>query len=113
MSLDPFTHLDGPISISKMKYIGAIFAGHTVDPERENICSEYILRYFVTMFWNVSLLSLYSVQVFTEHQPCLSPSSHDITETFELAFQLGFALRLLDFVNSEVLIHYIRFRGQM
>ena len=52
----------------------------------------YALEYIITLFWNVILLSLYTVMVFAVHTPCLTNTGHNITDSFEIAFQIGFAL---------------------
>ena len=78
----------------------------------DNPFTKYSVYYSGTLLYNVHLLALYIVQVFSEHETCLTKSSNNITDSFHLAFMLGFVVLLLDFINSGILIIYFRFRVQ-
>ena len=76
---------------------------------------DYFVYYFAQLFYNVTLLALYSVQVFTEHPECLDPTHHrhhkfNVTDTFDVAFLLGFVILLYDFINSNILVIVYRFK---
>ena len=81
-------------------------------PKPKEVIPEYTARYIVTLLWSVILLALYMVQVFADHHPCLTKTGHDITPSFAFAFQVGFALRIVIFLNSEIINPIIRFKGE-
>ena len=61
---------------------------------------------------NITLLSLYAVQVFTPHHECLTRGGRNITDNFELAFLLGFIILAADFINSSFMTIYYRYKVQ-
>lgn len=61
---------------------------------------------------NAILITLYLVQTFSAHHPCLVRSGYNITNKFVNAFGAGFAVLLADAFNSNVLIYYFRFKEQ-
>ena len=67
-------------------------------------------HYLSKLIVNITLLTFYAFQVFNQHQPCLSGTSKNITDQFELAFLLGFIVVIVDFVNSGMLTVYFRFK---
>lgn len=69
-------------------------------------------HYIAKLMVNVTLLSLYSFQVFSQHQPCLTKSETNITDRFELSFLLGFIILIVDFVNAGMLNVYFRFKTE-
>ena len=68
------------------------------------------MYYFTKLFYNLILLALYIVQVFTPHQECLSLSGHNITDNFYHAFLLGFIVLAIDFFNSSFLSIYLHLK---
>jgi len=72
----------------------------------------YTIHYSAQFVYNVILLAIYVVQVFIEHNPCLTKFDHNITDIFNLAFALGFLILLGDFTNSAFLSIYFRYMIQ-
>ena len=56
------------------------------------------------------MLSLYTVQVFTEHQDCYAENGVNILFDIQLSFQVGFLILLLDTIICNVISIYVRFR---
>ena len=61
------------------------------------------------MLTSALLLAFYVVQVFTQHSPCTISSGKNITEHYELAFQLGMLVHVLDGFNTSCINMYYRF----
>ena len=57
--------------------------------------------YTVCLISNVILIILYAVQMYNTHISCIVNGS-DITENFDLAFRLGFAILIADFFNLNI-----------
>ena len=52
---------------------------------------------------NIILITLYLSMFCTKHQPCLSQSSRNITDTFELSFLLGLVISIIDLLNTNLI----------
>ena len=61
--------------------------------------------YLVCLVSNVMLIALYAVQVYTPHQTCIV-NDVNITHHYDLAFRLGFAILIVDFINTNVVSLY-------
>ena len=61
-----------------------------------------ISYYIICLVSNVMLMSLYAVQVYSPHQTCIV-NGKNITQHFDLAFRLGFAILFADFFNLNVI----------
>jgi len=70
----------------------------------------YVGYYICAMLTSALLLAFYVVQAFTLHSPCTVSSGKNITEHYELAFQLGMFIHILDGVNTSCINMYYRFR---
>ena len=70
----------------------------------------YVAYYIASMFTTAFIVAFYVVQVFTEHYPCLTQTSKNITIDYELAFQLGLIVNLIDGVNTSCVNMHFRFR---
>ena len=55
---------------------------------------------------NVILIALYTVQVLTPHQTCIV-NGVEITHQYDLAFRLGFAILIADFLSTNVVSIYV------
>ena len=50
--------------------------------------------------------------VFAEHEPCLSKSGSNITKGFQIAFIVGLFVQLGDFINSNIVVIFFRFKQE-
>ena len=57
--------------------------------------------YMACLISNVLLIILYAVQMYYPHKSCIV-NGNDITEKFDLAFMLGFAIHIADFFNLNI-----------
>ena len=57
--------------------------------------------YTACLISNVLLIILYTVQMYKSHKSCIV-DGNDITENFDLAFRLGFAILIADFFNLNI-----------
>ena len=55
------------------------------------------------MIGNMALITLYAVQVFSPHKTCLVDDVN-ITHSVIVAFVMGFAIVISDFINSSILV---------
>ena len=70
----------------------------------------YAAYYTCSLLWNACLIAFYTVQVFTNHQACYTKTSRNITDRFEFAFQVGFAVHIADFMNTNLVGIYLKSR---
>ena len=68
------------------------------------------MYYACSLLWNVFLIAFYTVQVFSSHESCNTRTSRNITDRFEFAFQVGFAVHVADFLNTNLVGIYLRAR---
>ena len=66
------------------------------------------MYYACSLLWNFCLIAFYTVQVFSSHESCFTKTSRNITDRFEFAFQLGFAVHVADFLNTNLVGIYLR-----
>ena len=78
--------------------------------EKQSWFVNYITYYFAALLVNVILLALYVVQVISEHFPCLTKESYNITDEFELAFYGGLTVVIADVINTNLVEIYYRFQ---
>ena len=69
----------------------------------------YLIYFTATLLFNMAILSIYVMQVFTEHHHCATRSGRNITEKFEFAFQIGFSILVIDVINTNLINIYLRF----
>ena len=62
--------------------------------------------YLVCLVSNVILIALYTVQVLTPHQTCIV-NGVEITNNYDLAFRLGFAILIADFISTNMVSLYV------
>ena len=67
--------------------------------------------YLVCLVSNVILIALYTVQVLTPHQTCIV-NGVEITHQYDLAFRLGFAILIADFLSTNVVSLYVSFTDE-
>jgi len=68
-------------------------------PKRPTIETSYPVYYLANLFYNLILLSLYMVMVFTSHPACRTRSGYNGTDKFHYAFIGGFIILAADFAN--------------
>ena len=61
---------------------------------------------------NLVLITLYLYMFCTRHQPCLSQSGRNITDTFELCFLLGLIISIADLLNSNLIEIIFSFKAE-
>jgi len=67
--------------------------------------------YFCKLCFNIVLLSLYIMEVFTEHDACVSKSGIDLTKKYTRAFLAGFIILIVDTINSTFITIYFHFKA--
>ena len=59
---------------------------------------------------NVFIIALYVVQVFTHHEICLAKSEQNFTILIEFGFKIGLAVVVVEFVNTNLIGIYLKYR---
>ena len=72
----------------------------------------YLSYFIVILLFNLLLLSLYVVEVSTEHHACKTRNGRNITTKYEFVFQAGLIILLVDSINNLFNI-YLRFKVEM
>ena len=80
------------------------------ETDAQHLSIRYILFYIVSLLWNALMLSLYTVQVFTEHKDCYADNAVNILYDIQLSFHVGFGILLLDTIICNVVSIYVRFK---
>ena len=70
----------------------------------------WMIYYLSSLFWNVLIISFYTVQVFTKHEDCFTTSNKNLLYDLELAYYVGFSVIVIDTINCGVISFYVRFR---
>ena len=68
---------------------------------------DYLIYFTSHLLSSIGLLTIYLIQVFSEHQPCTTVYGRNITENIEFVFQLGFTILVLDFINTNLINFYL------
>ena len=55
------------------------------------------------------MISLYTVQAFSDHEKCVTESGYSITISYEIAFRLGLGVIVAETVNTNILGIYLKF----
>ena len=76
---------------------------------KESIC--WIINYMLSLLCNALLISLYVVQVFTEHVDCFTPIGINILYDIKLSYQVGLFVLIVDTVNSNIISVYLRYKA--
>jgi len=67
--------------------------------------------YFCKLIFNIVLLSLYIMEVFTEHDACMSKGGINLTKKYTRAFLAGFIILIVDSINSTFFTIYFHFKA--
>ena len=76
---------------------------------KESVC--WIINYMLSLLCNALLISLYVVQVFTEHVDCFTPIGINILYDIKLSYQVGLFVLIVDTVNSNIISVYLRYKA--
>ena len=76
---------------------------------KESVC--WIINYMLSLLCNTLLISLYVVQVFTEHVDCFTPIGINILYDIKLSYQVGLFVLIVDTVNSNIISVYLRYKA--
>ena len=72
----------------------------------------YLFYFIGILLLNMLLLSFYVMEVSTDHRACKTRGGRNITTKYELLFQAGLIILLVDGVNNLFNI-YLRFKVQL
>ena len=92
----PLSHTSGDFGIKELKKRATL---------------TYLFYYMTNLIANVTLISLYFIQVYLEHQPCLyGRSGANITSYFDLAFWIGGSILIVEFLNTNCMCIYFWYK---
>ena len=68
---------------------------------------DYLIYFTTHLLTSIGLLTIYLIQVFSNHQPCTTVYGRNITQQMEFVFQLGFTILVVDCINTNLINFYL------